>query len=178
MTQLFDLFGDPVPANHGGRGRPQHLPTQKNRNKVNMLQAFGWSNARITAALRVTQPTWRRHYFSELKCREVARDRLNAEAAMKYWKMFQEGNVPAGREFLSLVERNDLMSFRSAAAADKPRQEGIGAARRPAARHDAKIGELSHRDLLRLSRSHAAPPKPPPRPSGWRGEIPERPWCP
>jgi hypothetical protein len=77
-AKVFDLFGDPVPANWGERGRPEHIPTQKNRNRVSMLVALGWSVARIAAALFVTQPTLRKHYFSELKYRDVARDRLEA----------------------------------------------------------------------------------------------------
>lgn len=109
MEQFFDLFGDPVPANHGRRGRPQHVPTLENRNKVNMLLALGWNNERIAAALRVTQPTLRRHYFSELKFREVARDRLDATLAMHLWKQVDAGNVGAMREFQRLVERNDTM---------------------------------------------------------------------
>ncbi len=95
MSEIFDLFGDPVPSNWGGRGRPEHIPTQQNRNRVSMLVALGWSNARIAAALYVTQPTLRKHYFSELKFREVARDRLEAGVAMKLWEGVQAGNVSA-----------------------------------------------------------------------------------
>jgi hypothetical protein len=42
MVEIFDIFGDPMPANWGQRGRPQHVPTQQNRNKVSMLLALGW----------------------------------------------------------------------------------------------------------------------------------------
>lgn len=108
MAQIFDLFGDPVPANFGGRGRPSHIPTLENRNKVSMLLALGWSNERIAAALRVTLPTLRKHYFSELKFREVARDRLVADMAMTLYGQFKGGNVGAGREFGRLLERNDI----------------------------------------------------------------------
>jgi hypothetical protein len=34
---IFDLFGNPVPGNHGGRGRLAHVPTLQNRNRVSML---------------------------------------------------------------------------------------------------------------------------------------------
>jgi DNA-binding NarL/FixJ family response regulator len=54
MGEILDLFGDPVPANWGQRGRPEHIPTQQNRNRVSMLVALGWSNKRIAAALFVT----------------------------------------------------------------------------------------------------------------------------
>jgi hypothetical protein len=105
----LDLFGDPVPANWGMRGRPEHVPSEQNRRKVSMLLALGWSNARIAAALFITVPTLRKHYFSELRYRAVARDRLDAAVAMKLWAGVEEGNVGAIREFRKLLERNDLM---------------------------------------------------------------------
>lgn len=76
-----------------------------------MLVAWGWGNARIAAALYITQPTLRKHYFSELKFRDVARDRLNATMAIKLWELFMGGNVAAGKEFRDLTEANDLMVF-------------------------------------------------------------------
>jgi hypothetical protein len=91
MDQIFDLFGDPVPANRGQRGRPEHIPTHQNRNRVSMLVALGLSNKRIAAALFVTLPTLRKHYFSELKYRDVARDRLDANPAAKLWELFMGG---------------------------------------------------------------------------------------
>jgi hypothetical protein len=109
MGEVFDLFGDPVPANWGKRGRPEHIPSQKNRNRVSLLLAMGWSNARIAAALLVTLPTLRKHYFSELRFREVARDRLDAGVAEKLWEGVQAGNVGAIKEFRSFIDRNDRM---------------------------------------------------------------------
>jgi hypothetical protein len=104
MDEILDLFGDPVPANWGQRGRPEHIPTQKNRNRVSMLVALGWSNKRIAAALFVTLPTLRKHYFSELKFRDVARDRLNANLATRLWALFMDGNVAAGKEFRKFLQ--------------------------------------------------------------------------
>jgi len=120
MLQIFDLFGDPVPANWGQRGRPEHVPTQQNRNRVSMLVAMGWSNARIAAALFITQPTLRKHYFSELKFREVARDRLVAGLLTKHWELFMAGNVAAGKEFRDLLKENDLMLYGQTA---RPQQQ-------------------------------------------------------
>jgi hypothetical protein len=111
VTEIFDLFGEPVPANWGERGRPQHIASQKNRNRVSMLVALGWSNQRIASALFITLPTLRKHYFSELKFRDVSRDRLNATMATKLWELFMSGNVAAGKEFRDFVEKNDLMLY-------------------------------------------------------------------
>lgn len=123
MDQIFDLFGEPVPANWGKPGRPEHIPTQQNRNRVSMLVALGWSNKRIADALYITQPTLRKHYFSELKFREVARDRLNATMATKLWELFMSGNVAAGKEFRDLLETNDLMLYGQTSQPQKPEKE-------------------------------------------------------
>lgn len=120
MSVIFDLFGEPVPANWGQRGRPEHIASQQNRNRVSMLVALGWSNKRIAEALFVTLPTLRKHYFSELKFREVARDRLNATMATKLWDLFMSGNVAAGKEFRDLLEKNDLMLYGQTAQPAKP----------------------------------------------------------
>lgn len=107
----FDLFGDPVRLASGRRGRPAHVATQENRNKVMMLVAMGWSNDRIGAALHVSQPTLRRYYFSELKARQVQRDRMDAQRLMTVWKSASGGNVGAMRLFNQMLEKNDQMNI-------------------------------------------------------------------
>lgn len=128
MADIFDLFGDPVPANWGGRGRPQHIATVEYRNKVKLLLAFGWSNGRIACALGITEPTLRKHYFSELKFRGEQRDRMDASLAMRLWKEVEGGSVSAMKEFRKLVEVNDRMeierSMGSQPAADKTQAAG------------------------------------------------------
>lgn len=129
MAESFDLFGDPVPEGHGKRGRPQHVATQENRNKVVMLLAFGWNNERIARALHITAPTLRKNYFRELKFREEHRDRMDASLAMHLWKQVEAGNVAAMKEFRALQERNDLMLYgqeRKPLAADKPAADKLG----------------------------------------------------
>ncbi|UGY14187.1 hypothetical protein HAP48_0037365 [Bradyrhizobium septentrionale] len=132
MAEVFDLFGDPVPANWGGRGRPEHVANQQNRNRVSLLVALGWSNQRIAAALFITQPTLRKHYFSELKFRDVARDRLVAQVGVKLMDGVNAGNVSAIREFQKYLERNDLMLYgqtqkpAKAAPAEKAPAEKVG----------------------------------------------------
>lgn len=105
----IDLFGDPVRLPSGRRGRPAHVATQKNRNKVIMLLALGWANERIAGALHITQPTLRKHYFSELKARVVQRDRLDAWRFEKVIEAAQGGNVGAMRLLTQMIEKNDLV---------------------------------------------------------------------
>lgn len=111
MAENFDLFGDPVPDGRGARGRPQHVPTMENRRRVNMLMALGWSNERIAGALRITLPTLRRHYFSELKFRDVARDRLDMRRVELLWAEVEKGNVGAMKQMDRFLEKSDLMLF-------------------------------------------------------------------
>jgi hypothetical protein len=124
MDQRFDLFGDPIPENWGKRGRPQHIPTSENINKVTMLVALGWGNERVASSMDITLPTFRKHYFSLVKrLRSTARDRLDAAFAMHIWKQVQEGNVGAQRLWLLFLDRNDRMDAEHAMAAtpaDKP----------------------------------------------------------
>lgn len=111
MAEILDLFGDPVRANMGGRGRPAHLRTQENRNKVSLLLAFGWNNERIARALRIDEKTLRKHYFLELAFRDEQRDRMDASLADRLWRQVESGNVTAMKEFRKLVEKNDLMLY-------------------------------------------------------------------
>ena len=130
MSEIFDLFGDPVPANWGQRGRPEHVASQQNRNRVSLLVALGWSNRRIASAMFVTLPTLRKHYFSELKFRAVARDRLVAQLGVRLLDGVNAGNVSAIREFQKYLERNDLMNYgqasRPVAEGRKPSQPKLG----------------------------------------------------
>lgn len=106
-----DLFGDPVAENHGRRGRPQHVATRENRDKVVMGLALGWSNERLASALSITVPTLRKAYRRELKARDEQRDRLDAAYAMHLWNEVQAGNVGAMRLWAGYVERNDAMLY-------------------------------------------------------------------
>lgn len=127
MSGDFDLLGDPIPEGFGRRGRPQHLPTERNRNKVMMLLAFGWVDDRIARALSITRPTLRKHYFRELRVRDEARDRLDAGLAAKLLELAEAGNVAAAKEFRKIVERNDLMGLPSGTAGKvKAKQPKLG----------------------------------------------------
>lgn len=111
MAENFDLLGDPIPDGWNQRGRPAHIATEKNRNKVIMLLAFGWKDERIAHALGITPPTLRKHYFSELRVREEARDRLDATLAYRMLEGAMSGNVGAAKEFSRIQERIELYSL-------------------------------------------------------------------
>ena len=130
MAENFDLFGDPIPANWGRRGRPPHVRSNENINKVMMLTGLGWNNERMANALGITLPTFRKHYFSLVnKLRSSARDAIDATYAMKLWQQVQEGNTGAMRLWMIFMDRNDRMDAEQALAAipaDKPAAEKLG----------------------------------------------------
>ncbi|MEP9389641.1 hypothetical protein [Mesorhizobium sp. KR9-304] len=120
MDVNFDLLGDPIPEGWGKRGRPQHIATTENRNKVMMLLAFGWNNERIARALGITPPTLRRNYFRELRVKDEARDRVDAILAASLWEQAKSGNVGAIKEFRKVQERNDMMTAHLTAHGKNP----------------------------------------------------------
>ena len=107
----FDLLGDPIPEGFGKRGRPPHVVTDEKRNRVMVLQALGWANARIARSLSITLPTLKKHYFRELRAREEARDRLEAERLAMVHSAAREGNVAAMKEWNRIVERETLSAM-------------------------------------------------------------------
>jgi hypothetical protein len=119
VSEDFDLFGNPYIAEPPRRGRPPHAVTKETRNRVSMLVALGWANPRIAGVLGVTLPTLRKHYFFELRQRDVARDKLEARRIEMAWQLAESGNVAALREFGRLLDRNDLMDAEAKFAADK-----------------------------------------------------------
>lgn len=130
MADVFDLFGDRIPDNWGRRGRPQHIVTSENVNKVTMLVALGWGNERIASAMDITLPTFRKHYFSLVKRqRSIARDRLDSAFAMHLWKQVQDGNAGAMRLWMVFMQNNDRMGAEAAMAASpaaKPAEGRLG----------------------------------------------------
>ncbi|UIK04895.1 hypothetical protein [Neorhizobium galegae] len=47
----------------------------------------------------ITIPTLKKHYFSELKVRDTARDRVEGIGLLALWNMGREGNVAAMKEY-------------------------------------------------------------------------------
>lgn len=127
MDQNFDLFGDPVPENWGGKGRPAHIPTLENYNKVKLLLAMGVQVKQVAKSLGVTQPTLRQHYSSLLSQRRDMRARMDAVRYLRLWQESMKGNVAALKEFDRILERIDVASLSDqieGAQTKKPRQLG------------------------------------------------------
>lgn len=125
MALDFDLLGDPIPEGFGKRGRPVHVPTDEKRRLVIQLMAFDWSVEQISAALSITPPTLRKHYFRELKSRAEARFRVEAKLLTKLMDEAEAGNVSAIDKYMKRLEKHDARVPKSAQGkAPKPQPLG------------------------------------------------------
>ncbi|MFC3163071.1 AraC family transcriptional regulator [Ciceribacter thiooxidans] len=109
MEENFDLFGQPIPEWKGKRGRPPYEATEKDRNKVKLLLALGWSNERIGNAIGRSAATVKRYFRAELKERDAMRDRFDARRFEIAMEQANAGNVAALKELGKMVERSDTM---------------------------------------------------------------------
>ena len=78
ITDVFELPNDPIPEHLGKRGRLPHIPTERNRNEVKLLLAFGWIARRITQAFLIIGKPPTKYYFVELRQRDEAQPAAGA----------------------------------------------------------------------------------------------------
>lgn len=147
---IFDLFGHPVHPRREGKGRPEHVRCDEISHKISILLAIGRDIGEIAAIVGLSQPTLRKHYFSELQARATARDRLTAKQLYRLNKAAEGGNVAAEKALFALVERErtKLTADRLAGPSPKPA--------RPAA---AKLGKKAQAeaDALGIGGKYAPP---------------------
>lgn len=118
----IDLLGDPIPEGFGRRGRPPHIATLENRRKVMVLAAFDKNEEQIAAALSITPPTLRKHYFRELRARLEARHRLEGKLLLQLLTEAEKGNVGAIDKLWKRLEKHDLQLL-SGRVAERGRAE-------------------------------------------------------
>ncbi len=78
-----------------GVGPPEHKPTKESRNKIMLLIAIGRKPNEMAAALNITEPTLRKHYFSELKHRDEGRFRLEGQMLLRLLRTGRGGETSA-----------------------------------------------------------------------------------
>lgn len=83
-----------------GRGRPEYVPTDESREKVQVLRAQGMSKEAIAAALDIHVQTLVAHFSTDL---EVAVAKRTAEIMMARYRSALGGSVPAQNKFLELA---------------------------------------------------------------------------
>ncbi|OJU12745.1 MAG: helix-turn-helix domain containing protein [Alphaproteobacteria bacterium 64-11] len=120
MEPNFDLFGHPVRDGFGKRGRPPFEPREKERNRVKLLLALGWSNTRIANAVGVSLATLKRYFRAEMKERLAMRDRLDARRIEIAMEQANAGNIAALKELGAMIERNDRMTIEASLGEKQP----------------------------------------------------------
>ena len=121
--EIFDLFGMPVRSRREGRGRPEHAWSEENSHKISLLLAIGHEVSEIAEIIGVSQPTLRKHYFSELQARRTAAQRLLAKQLYRLNRQAEAGNVAAEKALFGMIEREKTrqLSDRLAAPNRQPK---------------------------------------------------------
>lgn len=73
-----------------------------------VLAAFDKNEEQIAAALSITPPTLRKHYFRELRSRLEARQRLEGKLLASLLTEVDKGNVSAIDKLWKRLDRHDL----------------------------------------------------------------------
>lgn len=110
----MDLFGEAVCLPREGRGRPAHVWTLENSNKVNLLFACGRDVKDVAAAIGVSVPTLYKHYFDECSKRKSAELKLRGLQLARLNREAEAGNVAAEKALAAMVQ-----SERMRASADR-----------------------------------------------------------
>ncbi len=146
----FDLLGHPVPPNKGERGRDQHVPTAENLEKLVLLFGMGRTEVDCAAAIGVSVPTMRKHYFSSPELKRAKRHAgllLEAELLQRLNQQSIDGKTSATEKLLKRLDKSRLGPTPIAAPKSKTRK-GVKEERRDAAwdagREDSGWGPLLH----------------------------------
>ena len=104
----LDLFGEAIPAGRGKRGRPAHVWSIENSNKINLLFATGHDHHDAAAVLGISAPTLRKHYFFEIERHGAAKLRLKARLLAGLSRDADQGNTAAAKELFKQIERGSM----------------------------------------------------------------------
>ncbi|QEU08216.1 hypothetical protein [Paracoccus yeei] len=102
-----DLFGNPVRARKGQRGRPCREFTEKDFDMVEGGLTKGWTNQRIAEALRVGVSTLKRNFGPVLSARDALPDRLElALFSATVRKAIEKGDIGAVRQVRQMIDED------------------------------------------------------------------------
>lgn len=148
-----DLFGFAVRANFGGRGKPAHAPSDDSRKLVVAMWAMNKTNEYCAAALGISEPTFRKYYFStkaQQALKENARAPIDALMVSAAIRGAEEGNMAAVKTLRELLHNADMQRLSKEIA-------------RGRAEEDEKPEKLGKKDALAKAASEIegvfAPPK-------------------
>lgn len=120
-----DLFGLPL-VPEKGRGRPGHVWTRQNSDTVNLLFACGRKPIEIARVLRISKPTFYKHYFNEIANSGHAPLMLKGKQLARLNKAAEEGNVAAEKALAAMVHAEQQRAL-----SDKVQERGRPASPTP-----------------------------------------------
>lgn len=136
----FDLLGQPVPKNKGCKGRPQHVATAENLEKAVLLYAMRKTDAEVAAALGITVPTLKAHYFSRAELQSIRRNArafVEGELLARLSRDSLAGKTGATEKLLKRLDKAGLSALseriKDRGKPDKAKPIGIKEARQLAA---------------------------------------------
>jgi len=144
-----DLFGEPVLARRNGPGRPEVFWSREGSDRVLLCFARGLTIKEAAEVAGMSQPTFRRVFFSECRKRKLARVKLEMLQLVRLNDQAAAGNVSAERE---LARRLDQLRMRDSATA----QASAAPTKEP------KLGKKAEAD--RAAREQTGLYEPPPAP--------------
>lgn len=109
-----DLFGEPVQPRRDGPGRPEAVWNRHGSDLAILGFARGLTVKECAQVVGLSQPTFRRVYFSECAKRKLARLKVEMLQLTRLNDQAAEGNVSAERE---LARRLDQLRMRDSAVA-------------------------------------------------------------
>lgn len=102
-----DLFGLPL-LPEKGRGRPQHAWTKENSNLVNLLFACGRKPIEIARVLKISKPTFYKHYFNEIGNAGHAPLMMKARQLQRLNEQAEAGNVTAEKALAAMIQAEQI----------------------------------------------------------------------
>ncbi len=126
MGENLDLLGWPIVEPRTRAGRPEHVPTAENRNKIMMMLVFGCTDEQIAQSIGVSRPTLRKHYLTELRQRLVARLQLDATRRAALFTKVLAGDVSAMKELDRQLARLDLAALSETVRREPKQPEPMG----------------------------------------------------
>jgi len=116
-----DLFGLPI-LQERGKGRPPHVWTAENSNKVNLLLACNVKPVEIARVLGITKPTFYKHYFNEISRAGLAPLMLKAKQLARLNAQAEAGNVAAEKALAAMVHAERLAQQAQTLGAPAPKR--------------------------------------------------------
>ncbi len=118
----LDLFGNPVRATKGRRGRPALEISDEDRDAVEAALVKGYTNQRISEVLGISLPSLKRHFRASLQNRDNARERLKLALMAAMARAAIEERKPAAASKLLEMMRQDELSEAEMRAAQRPKR--------------------------------------------------------